>query len=330
VIERIQGGGSIPKRCSDIWTEIREWLGRWGDRVDVQWTRGHVEERKKKEDWTHVDWGNYLSDIIAEAMYAEAQYSPDPARKLPCAGRWRLWEKGHPASDKLYDMALQRLAENQIDDYMVKHDTGGVDREHWEFTTVGLGYTGTHAPHLRGKNLQRLFSKNRTQEELRHQGSCGGRSDAVKAAMQQTHCVLCRAQEDTWHTLANCANAQLKGHRRLLWSKYDTAMLQKRKTGEQTHWTAKPSTALRRVVKVRDGVIAAAQRGCEGQLALRHTMHGIATRALMQGLAEAGVTEERMTDTMRKHGEFMGEYFWEGWAIRNKEWGKKQQQRQQQ
>ena len=54
-------------------------------------------------------------------------------------------------------------------------------------------------------------------------------------------------------------------------------------------------------------------------------MQWIATRALLQGMAaaEAGVTEERMTGTMRKHKEFMREHFWEGWAIRNKEWGKK-------
>ena len=197
VVERLQLGGKIPKRCSDIWTEIQQWLGRWGDRVDVQWTRGHVEKRKKKEDWTPTDWGNYLSDLVAEAMYVEARNSQDPAQSLPCSGRWRLWEKEHPASGNLYDMALRRLSENHIDDYMIQHEMGAVTREHWEYTTMGLGYTGSHAPHLRGMNVQRLFSKNRTQEELRHQGSCGSKSEAVKAAMQQEHCALCKSKEDT-------------------------------------------------------------------------------------------------------------------------------------
>ena len=113
------------------------------------------------------------------------------------------------------------------------------------------------------------------------------------------------------------------GHRRALIHKYDAALQKEGKTGEKTDWKKKPSTALQKVVKVRKGALAAAQRGQGGQLALRQTMHGIATRAFLQGLTEAGVTEERMTDTMRKHGEFMREYFWEGWAIRNKEWGKK-------
>ena len=191
VVERLQKGGNLPKRCADLWYEVQEWLKRWGSRVEVRWARGHAEKRKKKEEWTDLDWGNYLADAIAELMYIEASDALDMAPKLPCTGHWRLWDNGEPASDKLCDMTLQRLSENHLDNYMSRHGMGILSRDTWEYTAAGLGYTGSHAPHLRGMNVQRLFSKNRTQEELRHQGSCGGKSEAVKAAMAQEHWALC-------------------------------------------------------------------------------------------------------------------------------------------
>jgi ribonuclease HI len=323
VVSRLQQGGKIPTRCSDVWTEIREWLGRWGDRVDVQWIRGHVEKRKQREDWTALEWGNYLSDMVAEAMYDEARNMPDCAASLPCANRWRLWDNGQPASDKIYDMTLCRIAEKHIDTYMAQHNTDLVCRECWEYTTPGLGYTGTHAPHLRGMNVQRLFSKNRTQEELRWQGKCGGKSEAVKTAQAQKHCALCKSQEDSWHSLATCKNGQLQGHRKLLSRKYDDAMLRKGRSERDFTWTQKPSRALHTIVKVQGGTLVAARQGPAAQQTLRQTMLGIVTPRLMQAFVASGVPEEHIGEALRRHGEFMQQYFWDAWKIRNTEWKKR-------
>ena len=82
--------------------------------------RGHAERREDRDQWTDAEWGNHAADAVAEGMYQECEEEIDIATRC-YSGERNLWDADTPASDKLYDMALKRIAENHISNYMQRH-----------------------------------------------------------------------------------------------------------------------------------------------------------------------------------------------------------------
>ena len=311
VMRRITRGGKLPGRCADVWREIREQLRNWAGGVHVKWVQGHVEKRKpNKDDWTMQEWGNHVADAIAEEMYRVDD--GDMSRYFTAEG-WTLWDGETPASDRLYDVTLKRIAENHIENYLRGHGGGDLTRAEWEYTKVSLGYVGASAPKRRGNNVQRVHGKIPTQKELQHRVKCGAKSHVALASKGQKHCLACgTGVEDAWHFLGTCKCAELVGHRKALFSKYDAAMLKK---GGGRPWTEAPSNALRAVIKVQAGCFAATKRGA-GSTGVQRLLQGMVLQQFVDALVQGGVKEEELEETLRWHGETLSSYFWEGWRIR--------------
>ena len=251
-----------------------------------------------------------MANAIAEEMYRSD--TSDMSRYFTAEG-WALWDGETPASDKLYDVTLKRIAENHIDNYLRQHGGSGLTREEWEYTKVSLGYVGASAPKRRGNNVQRVHGKVPTQKELQHRAKCGAKSQAAQASTAQKHCLACGAGvEDAWHFLGTCQCKELVGHRKALFSKYDAAMLKK---GGGRPWVTAPSNALRSVLKVQAGCFTATRRGA-GHIRVQRLLQGMVLQELVDALVQQGVKEEELEETLRWHGEVLSGYFWEGWGIR--------------
>jgi hypothetical protein len=118
-----------PVAAADVWDEIRYWQGRWGQNYIVTWTKGHPEEYKlDRRTWTYQDWGNHVSDGLADLGRLEG--TGDMRTSFTHGRRWRIYIDDDRCFDKIEPTVRMMLARRHIDAYAEKHGAQLRDANH--------------------------------------------------------------------------------------------------------------------------------------------------------------------------------------------------------
>ena len=107
----------------------------WGPNYIITWTKGHPETMKPdRREWTHQDWGNHVSDGLAEL--GRRSGTKDMRDSFRHGRRWCVYIGDVRCFDKLEPVVRQTLGRRHLESYAATHDMAPLPRDCYVVRTL--------------------------------------------------------------------------------------------------------------------------------------------------------------------------------------------------